>query len=172
MDDIAIYAPSANDLVLSNPKYTLYNETANPFLKMMYHTYPLAMLPNFKFAGTGSNVGANTQTGVRLYVDVKEGESTVYSGNSSAINIAAGVTSNIVFMPSFPPPPVIGDYDIYYNLDQTQTDATPLNKSGTAPDYRVDEWQLGRDEAVIENVFVPALVYQDEDHEIGNTFDA
>ena len=170
LDDIAIYAPSANDLVMSNPKYTLYNESVSPFLKMMYHTYPTTMLPNFKFACTGSNVGANTQTGVRLYVDVKQGATPIYSGSTSAINIAAGVATNLVFMPSFAPPAVVGNYDIYYNLDQSQADATPLNNLDTL-DYRIDEWQLGRDEAIQESIFVPAPIYQDEDHEIGNTYD-
>jgi len=170
LDDIAIYAPSSNDLQISNPKYTLYNPTVDPFLEMMYHTYPTAMIPSFKFAATGSNVGANTQTGTRLYINLTRGQEVIYTGQTSAVNIAAGASTNLVFAPSFNSPAVPADYVIAYNVDQTQLDATPLNNLDTL-DYRISPYQLGRDEAEIESVFVPGVVYQDEIHEIGNSFE-
>ncbi|MEY3398775.1 MAG: hypothetical protein RL220_1369 [Bacteroidota bacterium] len=170
VDDIAIYSPNANDLQLSNTKYTVYNEVADPFLEMMYHTYQTTALPSFKFSGSASNVGANTQTNVTLAVNVKLGNSNVYNGSTSGISVSPGSTSNIVFGPNFLSPTIEGHYNIFYTLDQDQNDDTPANNLDTL-DYRISTKYMGRDETEIENVFVPGAIYLDQTHEIGNSYE-
>lgn len=174
LDDIALYSPNPNDLQLSNPAYSQYGITASPILfnDMMYNMYPLTMIPALKFSGLATNIGGNTQNQIQLFVEVKRNNSiTTYSNNSSATNLSAGQTSLIQLNALYNTSAIEGEYVVYYNLDQVESDDNVSNNKDTL-NYFITSHTYARDENYLEDVFNPQAIYSSQAMELGNVFQA
>ena len=174
LDDIALYSPNPNDLQLTNPAYSQYGILVSPILfnDMMYSMYPLTMIPSLKFSGTATNIGGNTQTQTKLFVDVKRDNiTTTYSNSSVASTLNAGQTSLIQLNTLYNTGPQLGEYVVYYNLDQLQNDDNILNNKDTL-NYFITPHTYARDEGVLEDIFNPQAMYNTQAMEVGNVFQA
>lgn len=174
LDDIALYSPNPNDLQLTNTAYSQYGILVSPILfnDMMYNMYPLTMIPALKFSGTATNIGGNTQTQTKLFVDVKRDNiTTTYSNSSAASTLNAGQTSIIQLNTLYTTGPQLGEYFVYYNLDQLENDDNILNNKDTL-NYFITPHTYARDEGVLEDVFNPQAIYSTQAMEVGNVFQA
>ncbi|MBL7943459.1 MAG: hypothetical protein JNM00_11860, partial [Flavobacteriales bacterium] len=174
LDDIALYAPNANDIRILNPKYTTYNPTDTiPFNNMEYDSYPSVMIPPIKFSAEDQNIGGNSQTGCKLITKVKKaGDLTqMFNIQSGSTTIAPGQTVTHNIATTYTAPTTPENYIITYNVDQTQNDDDVSNNWDTL-DFRITPFSYARDERTMEDAFTPSLVYQDETQQIGNVFQA
>ncbi|MBL7942483.1 MAG: hypothetical protein JNM00_06940, partial [Flavobacteriales bacterium] len=172
LDDIVVYSPNPNDLLLSEPKYTWFGVTGQVLdymEELPYDQYPTAMIPAFHFTGKGTNIGGNTQTQCNLNVQVKKGTTTYYNSSSPNATITAGSTNLLQLATAFTSPATVGDYIIAYNLDQLQTDDNTANNVDTL-DYSISPYAYARDEGPMEDVFVPGALYQNQVSQVGNVF--
>ena len=113
---------------------------------MMYNMYPLTMIPALKFSGLATNIGGNTQNQIQLFVEVKRNNSiTTYSNNSSATNLSAGQTSLIQLNALYNTSAIEGEYVVYYNLDQVESDDNVSNNKDTL-NYFITSHTYARDE--------------------------
>lgn len=172
LDDIVVYSPNPNDIMLSIPKYTTFNPLGTlPYHDMDYNMYPLAMIPQFMFSGTGINIGGNSQTQVKLQVKVKEeGITQLYNGQSTMQTLTAGQTSTFSLTTPFTTPPVVAEYKIEYDLDQLQTDDNVSNNKDTL-NYFISPYAYAHDENSMEDKFVPAAIYVDQPMSVGNLYE-
>ena len=72
LDDIALYVPSDNDLIITDVMYTNFDGTLEPngFGDIEYSAWPDFMIPDLNFSGLITNVGAQMQTGVSMNVRI------------------------------------------------------------------------------------------------------
>ena len=174
LDDIALYSPNPNDLQLANPAYSEFGIVASPIIfdDMMYNAYPQSMIPSFKFTGQGTNIGGNSQTQVRLFVDVKKnGMATTYSSSSPASTLNGGQSTLFQLSTLYTTAPEVAEYFIYYNLDQLQIDDNAVNNLDTF-NYFITPHTYSRDEYSLETVFTPQAIYAGQKIEVGNVFQA
>ncbi len=172
LDDITVYVPNPNDIQLLTVKYTNHQGIGSslPYNDMAYDQYPLVMIPPFNFKATAQNIGANQQTGVSLNTKIIKNNTTqVYNNNTSAIVMASGQSNTFSVAPAYTPPAQVGDYEIFYTINQTQVDDNLLNNKDSL-DYTIATYTYARDEGPMENAFVPAASYQDYIFEAGNYF--
>lgn len=171
IDDITVYRPSVNDVMMANTAYTQYgNPVLDAFEDLEYDQYPNIMIPPFNFSAKATNVGSAAQTGVNLNVKVfsplgaqlanqTSGSQTMNPGQISTLNSGGPYTA----------PALNGDYRIVYSLNQSQTDETPINNKDTL-DFTISPFTYARDEGPMVDVFTPASIYQNQRLEIGNLF--
>jgi hypothetical protein len=174
LDDIAIYSPNPNDLMLTEPRYTLFGvpgQALEYMADLPYDQYPSVMIPPFKFSGRATNIGGNSQTQCNLNVQVKKGTTTYYNSTSPNSTISAGANNVIQLATSFINPVITGDYLVTYNLDQLQTDDNVTDNLDTL-DYSISPYAYARDEGPMEDVFVPSTLYQGQVTQVGNVFQA
>ncbi|MFM1931009.1 MAG: hypothetical protein RL226_312, partial [Bacteroidota bacterium] len=174
LDDITLFVPSNNDLLMNSAAYTQYNGSLPPsgLGDMEYNDYPVAMMPSFKFSSRITNVGGMLQNNVLMNVKVFNGEGTeLYNGNNSqAVNVSPGaVITPSIFTP-YVPPTIVDDYSIRFAANQTQADETPTNNI-IIKDFRITPYTYGRDEGALEDTFIPAGIYENEAYELGNVFE-
>ncbi|MCH2198971.1 MAG: T9SS type A sorting domain-containing protein [Flavobacteriales bacterium] len=174
LDDIALYVPSDNDLIITDVMYTNFDGTLEPngFGDIEYSAWPDFMIPDLNFSGLITNVGAQMQTGVSMNVRItNELSEFIYSANTDITDLAASDTTTAFFEDPYDPLTTIGDYTIRFKAEQNQEDQTPLNNE-LFKDYRVTEYIYARDEFEIEDTFVPSGIYADEKYEIGNLYES
>jgi hypothetical protein len=175
LDDITLYRPNTNDLLLHAPKYTLFDNTLEPdgLGDMEYSMYPQAMLPPFNFQARVTNIGAEAQSGVTLNVAITdESNNPVYEANSSAIGtLAAGSESPLIISQPYIPAPFPNQYTITYTVNQEEEEETPENNS-TTKTYRVTPFYYGFDRGPVEDVFTPPAFLQGQAYEIGGLYQA
>ena len=134
IDDILIYEPVANDLVLTNV-FTNYgyipdNETEKKYSEY-YTKIPFSQVDNFKsFNADVSNMGYNDEEDVALEVSVLLNESIVYNKVSSKIDINSYENDYLNIASSYKPAQK-GDYKIVYNIYSNQTDQLPNDNYDT-----------------------------------------
>lgn len=169
IDNITIFQPSENDLVLISANYSSFEQNVlNNYSDQEYHFYPLNMLPQMGFRARGQNIGGQVQTNSKLSVEVNRDQTNVFSGNSSSLNLQPGQTNNWQ-LPSWTPPPVIGDYQIDFALEQDQEDQTIANNS-SSKDFTITPHTLGKDEGQMEDQFMPNPGYENSAYRIGNVY--
>lgn len=172
LDDIYLFRPNGNDLLIQDPTYTNYNPLLGEtgLENLAYHAYPEPFLVEFDFKAKALNVGGNIQGGTGLYIDIKDESNTVvHSQNGSAASVAPGATTNLVagtWLPDLP----IGPYTIEYLVDQSQEDEDPSNNLAVL-DFEITDWVYGRDDGVSQGEYTPAPQFYTAPFEIGNVYE-
>jgi hypothetical protein len=173
LDDISIYVPNENDLLLTGVRYT-NNTIVNGLTTLTdleYHQYPLAYLPTLKFKADVLNVGGNSQTGVRLNAQViKDGVTEVYdqSTGPSTINISEAATFTMTG--NYTPSTGVGDYQINYTIVQDAIDDMPENNVDSL-DFKITPFTYGKDEGPMEDTYVPQPFYDEYQLSCGNYYE-
>ncbi len=174
LDDITVYIPNENDIQLLSSTYSTNQGIlgAEPYSDLEYDQYPLVMIPAFKFKTTAQNIGAFEQTQVSMNTKIIKNDVTqVYNSNSAAVTMSSGQSNTFSITATYTPPAQLGDYEIYYTIDQLQEDDNPLNNIDSL-DYTIASYTYARDEGPMENSYSPAPAYQDYEFEAGNYFEA
>lgn len=174
LDDIVLYVPNDNDLLLQNPKYTEFDFTIEPygFGDMEYNSYSQIMVPQFNFSADAVNIGGMTQEDVKLGVTITNTGtgSEVYASESGSQSISAGASANLTLSSSFQPSTILGHYNIEYLLSQQQEDQDLFNNFAEK-DYFMDPHTISRDEVYMEDQYTPLPNLIEEQQEIGNLFE-
>ena len=153
LDDIALYVPSYNNLELSQAQFTNYNELSDPFVNPMYDVYPSFMPPLVFPNATITNLGTYDQTNVILNnKTINLTTSTTIADNSTnPITLTSG-SSTSLNTNSVNIGPTTADYQVTFNVSQTETDENLSNNSDTL-DFSVHPYRLQYDEGETDNVY-------------------
>lgn len=171
IDDVTIYSPNDNDLLLTNPGYTVNPTPVNIYNELEYDQYPITMIPPLRFKGTATNIGGFTQTGVSMTSRVLNSSNVqIHSQTTLTQTMLSGSTVNFQSPVSYTPTATLGDYKVEISLNQNQVDENPLDNKDTL-DYTISPFTFARDEGPLENVFVPGTSYNGQPYEIGNIFE-
>ena len=176
LDDITLYIPSQNDLLLENGAYDVFDGTLPPngFGGIEYSGYPSFILDAypFTFSSDITNVGAMVQDEVSMNVRVtNENDEFIFSENTEALSLNPGETVTVGFQEPWEPSNELGDYTIRFKAEQLQEDQTPLNNE-QFKDYEVTEFSYNRDEGPMVDTFIPSGIYAGETYLIGNVFES
>jgi hypothetical protein len=161
LDDIAVYIPNENDLLLNDVAYT-----ANPninglpsILNIEYNQYPTLLTPNLNFSAELLNVGSQIQTGVALNTRVVKDELTEVYNNVSVSQTVNPSESAVLNIPtSFVPNTGVGHYDVYFQLLQDSTDQSPESNIDSL-DFEITPFTYAKDEGPMEDSFIPDNFY-------------
>lgn len=169
IDNITIFEPSDNDLVLYSANYSTFEQNLlNNYADQEYHFYPLNMLPQMEFRARGQNIGGLVQTNTKLSVEVNRGITNVFSNDSPEEDLQPGQSNNWQLAP-WTPPAVTGDYVIDFALQQDQEDQT-IGNNFASKDFTITEHSLGIDEGQMEDQFMPNVGYTNSAYRIGNVY--
>lgn len=169
IDNVVVFEPSENDLVLYNAYYsTFVQNLENIFFDQEYNFYPLNMIPQLELRARGQNIGGQTQTNTKLSVEINRGITNVLSADSPLEDLSPGQNNNWQ-LPPWTPPSVTGRYTIDFALQQDQIDQT-IGNNLASKDFHLTEHTLGLDEGVMEDQFMPNAGYQNSAYRIGNVY--
>ncbi len=174
LDDITVYIPNDNDLLLTFKGYTDNTgiDTPTQNFNLEYDQYPTSMLPPFKFKSVIQNVGGITQTGVNMNVSIiQDATLEVYNQSSSNANVPPAATQNLNITATYTPPSVIGDYMIYYTINQNEADQNLANNVDSL-DYSITAYTYAQDEGPSEGSYVQTDFYDTYPMEAGNFYEA
>lgn len=173
LDDITVYQPNQNDLLLSDIKFTnnAGPDAATALLNMEYDQYPIGQIPAFNFKGTATNIGAINQTGVQLKAEVIRNGSVVYQNNTSNSTLNSANTANLTIAGSYTNAAVTGDYKIRYTLFPIANDESPANNKDSL-DYSITNYTFAKDEGPMEDVYTPSAFYANYQAGFGNYFES
>ena len=161
LDDITIYEPNQNDLLLTSKTYTLNSgaNTPSELLELEYDRYPLLIIPPFNFKGQCTNVGVNDQTNTKLRTRVVvDGTNEVLNSTSAPITVPANTIQSLAITAPYTNSSTLGDYKIYYSIEQDEVDQTPGNNIDSL-DYSITQYIYARDEGTMVNSYTPAATY-------------
>lgn len=171
LDDITVYVPNNNDLLLSTTGYT-NNPNVNgltSIANLEYNQYPLVYLPALNFNASAINVGSNSQTGVSLNSRVIKNDVTeVFNLSSPTQTIQASNTGNFNIPTNYTPNGT-GDYTIYFEIQQDSTDDSPLNNLDTL-DFKVTPFTYAKDEGPMQDRIIIDNFYDQYLGAFGNFF--
>lgn len=173
LDDINLYIPSQNDLIIEDVKYTLYDGTLAPsgLGAMEYDQWPSLIVPDFNFSSMITNVGALTQTEVSMNVRITNSDGDfIYSENTEPQDLLPGVQDTAFFEFGWDPGGVIDDYTIRFKAEQAEEDQTPLNNE-LFKDYSITAYTYARDEGPMVDAFIPTGNNASTTYEVGNVFE-
>lgn len=174
LDDITVYQPNQNDLMLNSATYTLFGDPmlATNVSDMQYDQYPQFMTAPFNFKAQVTNVGSQSATNVQATVGVLNSTGTsLYSQTSNTVNtLNAGAQTTLSIANSYNPPTAPGDYRITYHLNMAQADQNPPNNRDTL-DFTITSNTYARDEGPMQSVFVPQSQYLGQRHHVGNLYE-
>lgn len=174
LDDIVLYVPNDNDLLIQNPKYTEFDFTIAPdgFGDMEYNSYSQIMLPQMNFTADAVNIGGLEQSDVRLELTIEDlnSGSEIFYGESGASIIQAGSSNNLDVGWTYEPSTDLGHFGIQYFVSQEQEDQDLFNNFAEM-DYYMDVHTLARDEDAMQDQYKPAPNLIEEQIEIGNLFE-
>jgi len=172
VDDINLYVPNQNDILLDWVGYTTnpLGQAATPYSDLQYDQYPSVMIPPFSFRAKGTNVGANTQTNARINARVvRNGTTQTYNSSSAGVSINPTSAATMIITPSYTNPATVGDYKIYYDILQNETDDNPGNDIDSL-NYTISPYAYARDEGPMVNHYESTGIYTQWAYEIGNMF--
>lgn len=170
IDDVTIYSPNDNDIMLTEPGYTVNTTPVDIYNELEYDQYPIIMIPPIRFRGKATNIGGLAQTGVNLNSKVLNSSNTViHNQTSTSQNMSPGQIINFTSTNSFTPPATLGDYRVALQINQSQADENISNNRDTL-DFTISQFTYARDEGPMEDVFIPANNFLDQPYEIGNVF--
>lgn len=175
LDDVKIVETATNDLEIASFNYgdfDLLNPThPTGYEYMQYSKYPLSMPPNLKFSAIAVNQGGGVQTDCRLKVDV------LSAPNGNVLHQA--MSSEGFFMyPSdqielragnYQMEPIAGEYNLAFEVDQSEQDESPLNNRDTVYFY-INDVQYARDRIFASAVYLGTPDLADIAYELGNVF--
>ncbi|MDG1262205.1 MAG: T9SS type A sorting domain-containing protein [Flavobacteriales bacterium] len=173
LDDITLYVPSQNDLIIEDVMYTTYDglQEPNGFGDIEYDQWPFLIAPNLNFSSHITNVGAMTQTDVSMNVRITNSEGEfVYSENTDPQDLLPGAQDTAFFDVSWDPGNVVDDYTIRFKAEQVEEDQTPLNNE-LFKDYSLTTYTYARDEGPMEDTFIPTGDNANTTYEVGNIFE-
>jgi Secretion system C-terminal sorting domain len=174
IDDITLYEPNNNDLRLNSAKYTTNGgiNSAFPYNDLEYDQYPSAMIPSFVFSSNVSNIGAFDQTNSYLNVKiVKDGLDQIYNQNSPQTNILSGTAVNLAIAAPYLQNNILGDYDLFFEVDQDEADEFVGNNFDTL-NYSITPYSYARDEGACQSLFDGLELFEGYRFEAGNYFQA
>jgi hypothetical protein len=143
IDDIEIFDLAANDIRVTETSYSDYTNTG----VLEYGVYPYSQLTELTFRADVENIGASGQTGVEMVVSVDGTE----IGTSPSEDVPYGETDSL-FVTGYTPPATSGVYSVDYLVTTAEGDENEGDNSA-AREFRVDEWQMGRDDNNFTGVF-------------------
>ncbi len=173
IDDITIFTPHENDLIITNPRFVTTNDVENPagFAELEYDVYSALSMPEFEFVASAVNVGSETQINAKMHVEIlNEAEEVVYDAFTIQTNIASGATHNFNIPGSVIPPQEEGNYVVRFEILQYQTDETPENNIAFK-DFGISANEFARDKGVLEDTFIPGPQFSGQSYEMGNFFE-
>jgi hypothetical protein len=161
LDDISVYIPNENDLLLTSVAYT-----ANPdigglpsILNLEYNQYPTLLLPNLNFNAELLNVGSQVQTGVALNTRIIKDEATeIYNETSSAQSVQPSTSATLSISQAFTPSTGVGQYEVFFQIEQDSADQSPLSNIDSL-DFKITPFTYAKDEGPMEDRFVPDEFY-------------
>ncbi len=164
VDDIALVAALPNDLRLLGASHSQWDTTEPDFAHLPYTVYPTNEVRELLFNGEVINNGAQTQTNVRLRVDVDGPSTNNVTLWSTGYDLAPGET-RVLTIPGYSIPAVNGNYDITYTVVQDETEDAPQDnvRSGI---FRVSPYIFARDEGALEGEYDNSGA----EYQIGNWF--
>jgi hypothetical protein len=175
LDDIKIIDTYSNDLEMTSYNYGDFNlnDPTHPtgYEFMQYSKYPTSMVPNLKFSATAINQGSILQTDCRLHVDVIQAADDAIIHETTSIEglIAYAGESVALRAGNYQMEPVIGEYQLAYEITQFETDEAPLNNRDTTYFY-INDVQYARDRIFASAVYLGTPDYADIEYELGNVF--
>lgn len=172
LDDITLYTPSDNDLIIDQEAFTLFNGNLEPngFGDMEYGGYPTIMLPPLNFSARLTNVGALEQEEVNMNVRItNSAQEFVFNENTENASLAAGANYTASFEDPYIPPAQVDLYTIRFKAQLTEVDQTPLNNE-VFKSFAVTDYSYQTDLGPMEDVFIPSGIYENEANEIGNAY--
>jgi hypothetical protein len=173
IDDINVFIPNDNDLLLTFKGYTDNTGIDTPLqnFNLEYDQYPQSNVAPFRFRSVVQNVGGNTQTGVNMNVKIiQNGTTEVYNQNSSNATVPPSAIQNLNINTIYNPPAVVGDYVIRYTIEQNETDQN-LSNGIDSLDYSITPYTYAKDEGPMENGYVQTAFYDTYQMEAGNFFE-
>jgi hypothetical protein len=174
LDDINVYVPNENDLMLTFKGYTDNTGIDTPLqnYNLEYDQYPVSNIAPFKFRSVVQNVGGQTQTGVNMNVKIiQNGTTEVYNQSSNNATVPASATQNLNINTTYTPQAVIGDYLIRYTINQNQEDQNLTNNVDSL-DYSITSYTYAQDEGAMQNRYVQTAFYDTYLMEAGNFYEA
>ncbi|MCB0760704.1 MAG: T9SS type A sorting domain-containing protein [Flavobacteriales bacterium] len=172
LDDIAIYQPYAEDILIDKARYTKFNGDLDPygFGDMEYHSYSQSMLPEFNFSAWGTNIGYTSAGAVHLELSIENSDNTViHEQTSYSFSLAAAATFYYETDDSYVPDLAPGVYDIEFLINQNENDQSPLNNY-VYKDFIIHPFQMGLDEGQMNDQFQAGDLFQDEDMYVGDLY--
>ncbi|MBK8340081.1 MAG: hypothetical protein IPK99_08860 [Flavobacteriales bacterium] len=121
VDDVALLAVEENDLRLLSATYADWNTSEEDFAGLPYSIYPIDELRELKFKAMVINNGSQTQTNVRLKVDVDGPGSNDVTLYSTGITLAPGEVDSL-FILGYTPIAQLGTFLLNMELVQDQVE--------------------------------------------------
>jgi hypothetical protein len=172
LDDISVYIPNENDLLLTDVAYTNNPDILDlpSTLNLEYNQYPTLLIPDLNFSAEVLNVGSQIQTGVALNTQIiKDGSTEIYN-QASISQIVNPSESAVLDIPtSFAPSTGIGHYDVYFQVQQDSIDQSPESNIDSL-DFEITPFTYAKDEGPMEDSFVPDDFYGQFLGAFGNFF--
>jgi hypothetical protein len=172
IDDVAIYQPNQEDLLIANPKFTEFDFNLEPagFGDMEYSSYASTMLPEFNFSGKCINIGATAANGSHFEVRVNDSENNeVHFQATNPFNLVTGGSILYEAPNSYVPNLPLGSYEIEFLMDQTEVDDAYWNNFAYK-NFNIHPFQMALDRGVSGGQFIPPVALQNQTIEIGNVF--
>ncbi len=169
LDDINVYVPNENDLMITSKSYTNNSgpNSLTALFNLEYDQYPLLQIPTFNLKGSCMNIGSLTQNNVTLNATiVKDNSTEVYNSNSASPDVAAFQTQNLTIPGTYTNAPVTGEYKITYTISQDETDETPSNNIDSL-DYSITPYTYALDEGPMESSYNPSATFAPYQMEAG-----
>jgi len=173
LDDITIYTPNENDLLITRVQYT-DNATIDGIASLAnleYNQYPLAILPALKFRTQILNIGGNNQTGVRLNARViQNNTTTTYNQTGQPGDVEVAASANLSITGSHTPNAGVGDYKVLFSVLQDATDDSPENNLDSL-DFKITPYTYAKDEGPMIDSNSPDNFYNQYQVAYGNFFE-
>ncbi|MCW8898585.1 MAG: hypothetical protein OQJ88_08050, partial [Flavobacteriales bacterium] len=160
VDDVKIIETDDNDLAAKNDFYG--------FNTIPYTRVPSNQIQPVDFSMEVDNVGAATQTGVYLNVDVNSG---TFVGTSATTNIASGASDSLFTTTQYTPAASPGAHNITMSILSDSVDASPANNTITPPPFEVTADMYAMDDFTITGNGGGTSPTNEEEFEAGNYFE-
>ena len=161
VDDVKIIETDPNDLVAKNEFYG--------FNTIPYTRVPINQIQPVDFSLEVDNVGAATQTGVYLEVDVNSG---TYTGTSATTNVASGASDSLFTTTQYTPASATGTHNITMSILSDSVDASPANNTITPPSFEITNDLYAMDDFTLVGNAGGASPSNGFEFEAGNYFEA
>ena len=164
VDDVALLAVEQNDLRLLSATYADWNTDEEDFTGLPYSIYPIDELRELKFKAVAINNGSQTQTNVRLKVDVDGPGANDVTLYSQGVTLAPSEVDSL-FITGYTPIAQLGTFLLDMQLEQDQPEVLPDDNSALLR-FEVQPDRFARDLGSMDG----DLDNQGDAYEAGNWF--
>lgn len=175
LDDIRILNASANDMRVESATYGDFDffapEHSTGYEEMEYTLYPVELAPLLKFNLIAENFGYNTQTNVKLkasVIRVADNVTLVENISDESFNFQPG-TQQELRAGSFQMPAEIGQYQVVYEIMQSEEDEVPDNSS-ISLFFSITEDIYSRERGPLISVILPIAGQDQQTFEVGGIY--